>query len=571
MTPPATISRHYVAVGGREVHYRRGGDGPPVVLLHESPLSSLAHEPLMRGLGERFTTLGLDTPGYGNSDPLPSASPSIADYADALAQTLDALGVARCGLYGAHTGACIALELARRSPERVAALVLDGLPLATESERRDLLARYCPAFEPAIDGSHLVRAWAMRRDMHVFFPWYDRRAQAALRLAMPDAATLHRGMLEYLRAGAGYHLGYEAAFRYDPLAALASVGVPTAVVAAATDVLFDQLSRLPAHGSPNLVVAARPEDPAAAAAALAVHLAAATGLPSPPPPPPSPPRADRVTRAYATTSAGALHLRLRAGGGGRPLVLVHGSPASAAMLEPLIGRLARSRPVYAFDTLGNGDSDKPAGDGAGRPDIGDLAAVLTEAIDDIGLQEFDLYGTHTGAAIAIETSLRGAGRVGRMILDGVAMFDEDTVREFLEHYFIDMAPASDGSHLLRAWGCARDSTIWFPWYRRDPEHRYRTDVYEAKALHRYAVEFLKSGSSYDAPYRAAFVYRAAERLPLVEVPALVAVHREDPLAGFLDAAASICPGSWRAMLPDDLDATAAAFERFLGGAADGRS
>jgi len=565
------ISRHYVEVGAREVHYRRCGAGAPVVLLHESPLSSLAYEPLMRCLGERFTAIALDTPGYGNSDPLPAASPSISDYADALAQTLDALGVPRCGLYGAHTGACIALELALRAPDRVAALVLDGLLLATEPERRELLARYCPALEPEIDGSHLVAAWAMRRDMHVFFPWYDRRPAAALRVAMPDAETLHRGMFQHLRAGAGYHLGYEAAFRYDPIPALAALSMPAAVVAAPTDVLFDQLSRLPAQRPPTLVVASRPAEPEAAASALAGHLAAAAGLPAPPPAPAAPPRADRITRAYAATSAGTLHLRQRAGGPGRPLVLVHGSPTSAAMLEPLMARLARSRPVYAFDTLGNGDSDKPAGAGARSPGIAEFAAVLAAAIDDVGLHEFDLYGTHTGAAIAVETSLRAPERVGRMILDGVAMFDEATVGEFLERYFVDLTPASDGSHLLRAWSCARDSTIWFPWYRRDGEHRYRTDVYEADALHRYVIEFLASGSSYALPYRAAFTYRAAERLPLVGVPALVACHREDPLACFLDDAASICPGAVKALLPDDPDATAAAYERFLDDTGDGRA
>jgi pimeloyl-ACP methyl ester carboxylesterase len=558
-------SRHFVAVADRDVHYRRSGSGAPVVLLHESPLSSLHHEPLAQRLGTRFTALALDTPGYGSSDPLPQRAPAIADYAAALTATLDALGIERCGLYGAHTGAAIALEVAVRAPRRVAALVLDGLLLPTEDERRELLERYCPAFAPTLDGGHLIAAWTMRRDMHLFFPWYRRCAEASLALELPDAPSLHRGMLEFLRAGSAYHRGYDAAFRYEAGEALRALEVPTAVIASESDVLFAHLGRVPADVPANVNVCARPADADAAADAIATHLAAAQDEP-PPPPARSPPRPDRLTRSYATTRFGALHLRARAGGSGRPLVLIHGSPTSAAMLEPLQLRLARSRPVYAFDTLGNGDSDKPDAQRHARfeaPEIADFAAVLAEAIDDVGLERFDLYGTHTGAAIAIETSLLRPGRVGRIILDGVAMFDATSVAEFLERYFIDTSPRTDGTHLLSAWACARDSTIWFPWYRRDPAHRYRSDVYDADALHRYVVEFLKSGTSYPLPYRAAFTYPAQRRLPLLSVTTLIAAHREDPLAPFLEPALAACPVATATVLPDDPEATAALFERFL--------
>jgi pimeloyl-ACP methyl ester carboxylesterase len=552
------VTRHYLVAGGRQVHYRRAGSGAPAVIVHESPLSSARYESLLAALGARHTAIAIDTPGYGESEPLPVPAPEIGDYADALVETLDALGVGRCGLYGAHTGAKIALEVALRAPERVAALVLDGLLPATEDERRELLERYCPMFAPELDGSHLLRAWAMRRDMHLFFPWYRRSADASLALALPDAGALHAGMMDHLRAGAGYHLGYAAAFRHDSPAALRRVNVPTAVVAARDDVLFEHLGRLPRDLPANVVVRERPAD---LGAALTELFAPAAGLPPAPAPPAFRPRSDRVTRSYATTSQGQLHLRARACDRGRPLLLVHGSPTSAAMVEPLMDRLAGTRPVYAFDTLGNGDSAKPHGWNA--PAIADFAAVLAEAIDDVGIGELDLYGTHTGAAIAIETSLLQPGRVGRMILDGVAMFDDATVAEFLERYFIDLEPRTDGSHLVAAWGCVRDSTIWFPWYRRDPEHRYRSDVLGADALHRYALEFLKSGSSYPLPYRAAFTYPAAERLPLVAIPTLIASHREDPLIGFLDRAVTACPGSRGALLPDDAQAAAQLFARFL--------
>ena len=558
------VTRHYVTVGDRQVHYRRAGAGPPVVLLHESPLSCARYAGLARALGARFTAIALDTPGYGGSDPLAQTSPAIADYASALALTLDALGIERCGLYGAHTGAAIALELAASEPRRVAALVLDGLLLPTPQERRELLECYCPALEPQIDGTHLLAAWSMRRDMHVYFPWYERHGGASVRATMPDAAALHEGMLDHLRAGAGYGLGYAAAFRYEAIAPLRGLTMPATVLAAAGDVLAAHLRRLPAELPEGVaVVRDHPAAPAAAAQAIAGHLAPAAAL-APAPPAPAPvPRTDRITRDYGSTSVGQLHLRARGGGGGRPLLLIHGSPTSAAMLEPLLDRLAASRPVFAFDTFGNGESDKPDPERFAAAQIADFAEVLLEAIDDVGLGELDLYGTHTGAAIAIEAALRLERRVGRIILDGVAMFDEGTVAEFLERYFIDMTPRTDGAHLVSAWSTTRDSTIWFPWYRRDPEHRYREDAASAGALHRALVEFLKSGASYALPYRAAFTYRAPDRLARLRVPTLVAVGRGDPLFEFLDAAVDACPVAAGLALPEDPDETAARFAWFL--------
>ncbi|MBT6277389.1 MAG: hypothetical protein HOI95_25065 [Chromatiales bacterium] len=86
------VTRHFVDVAGREVNLRRSGGGPPVVLLHESPRSSVALSPLMSRIADRFTVYGFDTPGFGGSDALTLDSPDAADYADALAETLDVLG-----------------------------------------------------------------------------------------------------------------------------------------------------------------------------------------------------------------------------------------------------------------------------------------------------------------------------------------------------------------------------------------------------------------------------------------------------------------------------------------------
>mgnify|MGYP001544958043 CR=1 FL=1 len=103
------LKRGYLSVAGRQVHYRSAGHGPPVVMLHPSPLSSAAVLPMANALAEHFTVVALDTPGYGRSDPMPDRGETLRDYAVYLAATLDALGLQRVCLYGAATGAQLAV------------------------------------------------------------------------------------------------------------------------------------------------------------------------------------------------------------------------------------------------------------------------------------------------------------------------------------------------------------------------------------------------------------------------------------------------------------------------------
>ncbi|GIX19099.1 MAG: hypothetical protein KatS3mg120_0775 [Erythrobacter sp.] len=87
------ITRHMLTIPatGRRVHYRRCGKGPPLLMVHQSPRSSGEYEPLMQAWGAHFTCIAPDTPGFGQSDPLPGA-PEIGDFAAALREFMDAAG-----------------------------------------------------------------------------------------------------------------------------------------------------------------------------------------------------------------------------------------------------------------------------------------------------------------------------------------------------------------------------------------------------------------------------------------------------------------------------------------------
>ena len=106
------IDKRFVRAGGRVVHYRVAGDGPAVVMLHDSPRSSRLHMQTMQHLANSFRVFALDTPGYGNSAPLEGDHFEIADFAQALDEVIIALGLAGAPLYATHTSAKIALHYA---------------------------------------------------------------------------------------------------------------------------------------------------------------------------------------------------------------------------------------------------------------------------------------------------------------------------------------------------------------------------------------------------------------------------------------------------------------------------
>ena len=215
-----SVSRHFATLGETQVHYRRAGSGPAVLLLHQSPASSAELVPLMQRLAERFTTIAPDMPGYGASDPCDGANVCIEFLADRVAALMDELGVATAAVYGLHTGASVALSLARRHPRRLRLAICEGLLCLDQSERREYLTRYIEPFVPRFDGGHLAWLWTRIKDQSLFFPWYEHTAAARLDLDATPAPALAARAADWLRSGARYSMGYAAAFNYDPRADL---------------------------------------------------------------------------------------------------------------------------------------------------------------------------------------------------------------------------------------------------------------------------------------------------------------------------------------------------------------
>ncbi|MCY4102881.1 MAG: alpha/beta fold hydrolase [bacterium] len=561
---PSGLSRHFADVAGREFHYLRSGSGPVVVLLPSFPWSAGSLAPLAEALAGEFTVVVLDLPGCGNSHSL-GGPPTLGDYADAVAENLGALGIDRCHLYGTGTGAQVALEVAVQHPERVADVVLDQLPLLEDSQRSELAARFCPRLDPSWDGTHIAAIWWWCHEQSLFRPWYWPGAETRLDADEPPPGVLQRRAADVLRAGDGYGDGLRAAFAHSAAGSLSRLEIPWTLVTSPADPLTPPGGRIPAPGRHGTVIDLPPGPDrwsqlralfdATGSADRSLQIPARTSA------------ARAIERGYLTTTSGQLLVR-RTAGTGRPLVMLHASPTSSALLEPLMRELAGDRPVIALDTAGNGDSDPPPGDGPF--DIGEFAAIVNEALDVLEVGELDLYGTHTGALIATDVALARPG-IHRLILEGVTMFDDgdrpDLLprAELLASYLPTFEPTWDGTHLLAAWHFRRAFTTYWPWFRRTRDGIRWVPMVELPAFHRGFVEVAKRLDTYHLPYRAALAYPTADRLPQVGVPTLIAAHPDDPLQAHSAEAAGLVPGGRWDALPDDIAGAAALYDEFLTG------
>ncbi len=219
--------RGYARTALGQVHYQdvRPAAGatagtPVYVLLHQVPWSHVYFTRVQSELAARgIRSIAVDTPGYGLSSRL-KTPPSIADYAGALRETLDSLGLERVAVAGHHTGVTIGSELARASPQRVGCLVMNGVPLYTAAEAKARLE--APHWDQSYraDGSHLTDRWTFLSGRVAGTP-----------------ESLHWSLFSLFLSGPDEWFGHHAVFRYDMAATLRALRVPVVVLGNAEDLL----------------------------------------------------------------------------------------------------------------------------------------------------------------------------------------------------------------------------------------------------------------------------------------------------------------------------------------------
>jgi 3-oxoadipate enol-lactonase len=206
---------------GIRLAYETAGRGDEaLVLLHPFCLDRRALAPVVERLAASHRIYALDLRGHGESE-VPVAPYSMAELADDVIGAIDALGLSRVNLAGLALGACTAMHVAGRIPERIVKLGLVAGHAVTPPET-------APIWDERIatvrrDGVSALAGMTVDR-------WYGATASS-----LSDAAR--RELIGWISAMPveGY-AGAGAALRgHDARQALGCVVAPTLVVAGDSD------------------------------------------------------------------------------------------------------------------------------------------------------------------------------------------------------------------------------------------------------------------------------------------------------------------------------------------------
>jgi haloacetate dehalogenase len=224
----AGFSLERLGVRAGELRLRRGGSGPPLLLLHGNPQTHAMWHRVAPALARRYELVLPDLRGYGGSFK-PPASSDHAPYAKrAMAQDMvelmERLGHERFFVAGHDRGARVAHRLALDHPARLRKLaVLDIIPTLEHFERADMafglgyyhwfwFAQPHPFPETLIGAA--PEAWFRAHTSREPKPpdFFHPEALADYLQAVHDPEMI-RGMCEDYRAASGVDLEHDRASR----------------------------------------------------------------------------------------------------------------------------------------------------------------------------------------------------------------------------------------------------------------------------------------------------------------------------------------------------------------------
>lgn len=215
----ANLRFAYADTSFGQLHYAEQGDGPVLLLLHQTPRSWDEFRELIPLLADEHRVIAMDMVGFGASAKMP-APQSIELYAQGAWELLDAIGVDHAAVLGHHTGAAVALELAATGSERIAAVVLSSCPWTDERYRTDhATGAGVDRARQSEDGAHLRTLWELRR------PYYP----------APVAGLLDRFVRDALAPGVDPAEGHRACARYRMEDRIGSVTAPVLLIGAGDD------------------------------------------------------------------------------------------------------------------------------------------------------------------------------------------------------------------------------------------------------------------------------------------------------------------------------------------------
>jgi len=493
------IERHFVEVEGRRVHYRRTGEGPPLVMLHGSPGDSEIVQGEMKAAASSFTCIAFDTPGFGESDPLPGSVLTVSDLAAATAAAMRAIKLPPCRVFGTHTGAAIGIELGLGWPSQVSGLVLEGLPIFTEAEIKVLFEGYFAPMIPDPLGGHLIATWVRFRDQFTWFPWLSRDVHRLNPVDRPTPEEIDTWVSMFYRSCKTYGAAYKAACYYGQgaLRAAEASSVATVYMASAEDMLFPHLDRLPPL-KPGQRIERLAYDPQAKHQAIARFAASLPGGDLPKASPPSALAGQDPAKGFVATAEGQVFVRSYGDPKRRPLILLHDAPGTGLALEALARRLADAAYVLVPDLPGCGETGPPE---LSQSILSASADAVQALCDQLTLKSVVLAAQGCGCAAAAALAPRNDPRIAALVLEALPRNNPLTAAAIAP----DLELSPEAAHWVKAWLMVRDGQIYSPWFDGAVGAQRKTQGnFDADWLHDQTVALMKSRTSYHRLPRAAY-------------------------------------------------------------------
>jgi pimeloyl-ACP methyl ester carboxylesterase len=221
----------------------------------------------------------------------------------------------------------------------------------------------------------------------------------------------------------------------------------------------------------------------------------------------------------------------RSCGTGPILMLLHPSPHHSGRMEGFMSLLAEKFHVVAPDTPGYGFSDplRPA-----PQQLSDYYTFIEAIREQLGASSIYLYGTATGAQLAIAYALAHPNRVVHLLLDNAAHFEEEMREKILLNYFISLHPDEDGSHLIRLREMVEKSFLFFPWFSTEEKHRIAHYLPPAEVIEDVMEDFLRAGPDYARAYRAAFQHEKAIYVQQLTIPTVIFRWLGSPILPYIN-------------------------------------
>jgi pimeloyl-ACP methyl ester carboxylesterase len=562
------MKQQFITIGDRQLHIRRGGDGPPVILLHPSPQSSLFSLPMAKRLEKNFTVIAVDTPGYGLSDSLPGNAEErvLEDYVQSFITMLDVLGFEKAAFYGNATGAEIAHILAAERPDRVAVCMLDTAGHVLDEEVDKITDGYFPDVKPCRDGSHLLKHWDMVRSLYVYSPWQFTSEEARLRVDMPTPDYLNDKVLDYLRAGEYYAHAYKPAFYTAKHQLISRVSMPATLTRWEGKPDLKEVDDLIAAGLPEnfSILNAGPtmDERLSASEQYLLDNYLTKGKKAGRTAPQIDPNANRLQKMFIQVNGGQMLAQVCMMGTGRPLLALHSASGSSEELLEYLRPFVGFRPVIAIDNPSSGESDDLLR--GSEISVRKYANYALNVLDTLEIDEVDVVGLWMGGQVAIEMATLYASRVKHIVMVGAQLYSNSEVKDLLDNYTPSIAPQWDGGHLLRAWSMVRDMNLYWPWYNRVADSVFNGyNNVDPVIIDSRVKDLLKVGDLYQKIHRCSFTYPTAEKLAALKTPTLIMDDVRSPIYDKMALISLIAPNCILRDLPDSMDLLPNTLEEFF--------